>query len=286
MLMKELILSKLQDQKKALTVIEINNLLGLSSVEEYQSLQKELNELVSEGKVHRTKKDKYVMMDNCSSLFSGIVHINKKGNGFVDIHTGEDIFVSKENLNGAIDGDLVEVDVQSTEGVIVNILKRDLSLVVGEIVSKHNKLSFEIDDKKKDIAIEVTASSIAHCVEGHKVLVKITKELKNNYYLGEVIKILGHKNDPGVDIMSIACEHNIIIDFPEAVLNEVKTLPTSVSEKDIKDRRDLRKEVIFTIDGDDTKDIDDAISIKKVNNNYLLGVHIADVSYYVKEKSA
>ena len=284
--MKELIIAKLKNENKSLTLIEINNLLGLSTVEEYQRLQKEVNSLVTEGKIHRTKKDKYIIMDNCSSLYTGIVHINKKGNGFLDITDGDDIFIRKENLNGAIDGDFVEVDAQDGEGIIVNVLKRDLSFLVGEIVVKHNKLCFELDDKKKDIVVEVTESSLQRCVEGHKVLVKIIKELKNNYYLGEVIKILGHKNDPGVDIISIACEHNIIVDFPEAVQNELLSIPTEVKESEIKNRRDLRKEIIFTIDGDDTKDIDDAISIKKENGNYILGVHIADVSHYVTEKTA
>ena len=283
--MKDLILEKLCKQNKALSLIEINNLLGLTSVEDYQLLQKNVNELVSLGKIHRTKKDKYVLMDNCSSLFSGIVHINKRGNGFVTIKDGEDIFVRKENLNNAINGDLVEVDVQTEEGIIVNILKRDLSLLVGEIVMKRNNLCFVLDDNKKDIGVEITEESLAHCVEGHKVLVKIIKELHTNYYLGKVIKILGHKNDPGVDIISIACEHGISIDFPEAIEYELHSIPNHVIDVELQGRKDLRKELIFTIDGDDTKDIDDAISLKKENNNYVLGVHIADVSHYVTERT-
>ena len=190
MFMKELILEKLKNENKALTMIEINDLLGLTTVEEYQKLQKEVNELVTEGKIHRSKKDKYVLMDNCSSLFSGVVHINKRGNGFVTIKDSEDIFVRKENLNNAIDGDMVEVDVQGEDGIIVNVLKRDLSMLVGEIVMKRNNLCFVLDDNKKDIGVEVTEESLAHCVEGHKVLVKIIKELRTNYYLGKVVKIL------------------------------------------------------------------------------------------------
>ncbi|MBR4231221.1 MAG: ribonuclease R [Bacilli bacterium] len=283
--MKELILEKLKNENKALTMIEINDLLGLTTVEEYQKLQKEVNELVTEGKIHRSKKDKYVLMDNCSSLFSGVVHINKRGNGFVTIKDSEDIFVRKENLNNAIDGDMVEVDVQGEDGIIVNVLKRDLSMLVGEIVMKRNNLCFVLDDNKKDIGVEVTEESLAHCVEGHKVLVKIIKELRTNYYLGKVVKILGHKNDPGVDIMSVACEHGIIIDFPEAIDYELGSIPNKVKESELKDRKDLRKEMIFTIDGDDTKDIDDAISIKKEGDNYILGVHIADVSHYVTERT-
>ena len=283
--MKEDILIALENVNKAITLIEINNLLELTSVEDYQLLKKNIDELVSSGKIHKTKKDKYILMKYCASLKNGIIRINKSGNGFVDIDDGEDIFVSKTNLNGAINGDFVEVDVYNDEGIIIRILKRDLSTLVGEIINKHNKLCFKLDDSKKDIVIELTKESLAHCVEGHKVLVKIIKELKTNLYLGEIVKILGHKNDPGVDILSIAAEHNISLDIPTIVQKQVDNLPTFVEQKDLTNRKDLRQEVIFTIDGDDTKDIDDAISIEKQNGIYTLGVHIADVSYYVKEGS-
>ena len=283
--MEENIIDVLKSQTKALSIIEINDLLNLKEVKEYQDLQKVLEKLVSEGKIHRTKKDKYISMDNCSSLLTGYIHINKRGNGFVVTENTEDVFVAKENLNSAVDGDFVEIDVQDNEGIVVNILKRDINTLVGEIVQKHNKLCFELDDKKKNINVEITSSSLARCVEGHKVLVKIIKELKTNIYLGEVVKILGHKNDPGVDILSIACEHNISLDFSNEVLKQVQNMPMSVSNDELANRKDLRDKEIFTIDGDDTKDIDDAISIDKKGNNYVLGVHIADVSNYVKEGS-
>ena len=123
-------------------------------------------------------------------------------------------------------------------------------------------------------------------MEGHKVLVKITSRIKDNLYNGEVIKILGHKNDPGVDILSIVSKYGINDTFSDDVMKEASLLPDEVLAHEYEGRRDLRNEEIFTIDGDDTKDIDDAISIKKLDNgNYLLGVHIADVSYYVKEGS-
>ncbi len=125
-------------------------------------------------------------------------------------------------------------------------------------------------------------------VSGHKVVVKIENKIeKSNYYQGKVIRILGHKDDPGVDILSIAARYNINDVFSDEVLAELDNIPDEVAKKDLKGRRDLTGEVIFTIDGDDTKDIDDAVSIKKLENgNYLLGVHIADVSHYVKEGTA
>ena len=284
--MKDKILEVLKDQTKGLDLIEINDLLGFTTVEEYKALRKEIMELVSSGDIHKSKKDKFILMEHCSSLLTGVIHINKKGNGFVDTKYDYDTFVARENLNGAVDGDYVEIDVHNDEGIVVNILKRDISVLVGEIVKKHNKLAFELDDKKKDIRVEITKETLDRCVEGHKVIVKIIKELDTNYYLGKVINIIGHKNDPGVDILAIAANHGIYLDVSDAVKAEVNNLPMEVSEEDKKDRHDLRDKVIFTIDGDDTKDIDDAISIDKEGDNYRLGVHIADVSHYVRENTA
>ena len=282
--MKNTIIEKLKEENKGLTLIEINDLLGLNTVEEYKELQKEITMLVSDGLIHKSKKDKFILMEKCSSLLTGILHINKNGNGFVDTKYDEDTFIRRENLNGAVDGDFVEIDVQNDEGIVVNILKRDLNLIVGEIVKdRKNSLTFKLDDKKKQINIKLTKESLEHLVEGHKVLVQIIKELDKNLYLGKVIKVIGHKNDPGVDIMTIACKHEIFLDISDAAKKQVENMETVVSKEDIINRKDLRKEIIFTIDGDDTKDIDDAVSINKDGDNYILGVHIADVSHYVKE---
>lgn len=281
--MKDKIIEILENYNGAITLIEINDLLKLTLVEDYKKLQEEINSLISEGKVHRTKKDKYILTEKCSSILTGYIHINKNGNGFVTTKLDEDVFVEKENLNSAIDGDFVEIDFVNNKGIVINVLKRDINLLVGEIVKKHGKLIFVLDDKKKDIHLEITKESMSKCVEGHKVLVRIIKELKTNLYLGKIEKIIGHKNDPGVDILSIAYAHEITSDFSDASISQLNTIPSIVDESQMKGRVDLREELIFTIDGDDTKDIDDAISIKKENNNYILGVHIADVSYYVKE---
>ena len=282
--MKNTIIEKLKEENKGLTLIEINDLLGLNTVEEYKELQKEITTLVSDGLIHKSKKDKFILMEKCSSLLTGILHINKNGNGFVDTKYDEDTFIRRENLNGAVDGDFVEIDVQNDEGIVVNILKRDLNLIVGEIVKdRKNSLTFKLDDKKKQINIKLTKESLEHLVEGHKVLVQIIKELDKNLYLGKVVKVIGHKNDPGVDIMTIACKHEIFLDISDAAKKQVENMETVVSKEDIINRKDLRNEIIFTIDGDDTKDIDDAVSINKDGDNYILGVHIADVSHYVKE---
>ena len=139
----------------------------------------------------------------------------------------------------------------------------------------------EKEIKKLDLIIKLTKESSRQLVEGHKVLVKVIRGLGKKEYLGEVVKIIGHKNDPGVDIISIALRHGIETEFNEAVINELKTIPNKVLEEEKIGRKDLTNELIFTIDGDDTKDIDDAISVERNNENYILGVHIADVSHYV-----
>ena len=197
------------------------------------------------------------------------------------------------NINGAIHNDLVVVEEipsnkHRTEGRIVKILDRKLENTVGEFYLENNVGHIILDDPKLKINITIPFDLTHGAVDGNKVQVKLVEQLPgNNNYKGEVIKVLGHKNDPGVDILSIVYKYNIGVDFPEEVEEELKSIPDSVREEDKKNRRDLTNEVIFTIDGDDTKDIDDAISIKKLDNgHYQLGVHIADVSYYVKEGTA
>ena len=152
-------------------------------------------------------------------------------------------------------------------------------------VSKGN-LVVDLDEDKVNLRVIVMPQNSMNAVEGHKVVVEVIKRISNHEAEGKIIKILGHKNDPGVDILSIVEKYSIETEFSDEVKEQVKKLPFEVSDEDRKGRKDLRDQVIFTIDGDDTKDIDDAISISKLENgHYVLGVHIADVSYYVKEGS-
>ena len=172
------------------------------------------------------------------------------------------------------------------EGRIVRVIDRNLKQVVGELCAKDNAYYLKSDENKLNVQIIIEKNKTLGAVEGHKVLVKITGRIKDNKYHGEVVKILGHKNDPGVDILSIVAKYGIHDTFSDEVMKEVDELPNEVLPEEYDGRRDLRDVEIFTIDGDDTKDIDDAISIKKLDNgNYSLGVHIADVSYYVKENT-
>ena len=291
-MVKEKIIKILKKSDKALSIYELKDLLGISSIQDIKELNETLTVLENDFVVYHTNKNKYMLLED-SHLLKGIMRINKKGFGFVEVdNREEDIYVSENNLNGAIHGDIVLVEIISkktakdVEGRILRVVKRPVTRYVGEINFRKNNGYVTLDDKKVKVEIEVKKEDSLNAVDGHKVVVELGKKINNHKYQGKVVEIIGHKNDPGVDILSIVYKYNINVDFPDDVKEQVSMMPMEVSEEELKDRRDLRDTVIFTIDGDDTKDIDDAISIKKLSNgHYELGVHIADVSYYVKEGS-
>ena len=290
--MKEKILSILKESDKALSIDELDSALNLNTIEETKEFSDALRELEDSYEIYRSNKNRYMLLEN-SNLRKGILRMNKKGFGFVEVSgEEEDIFVAPDNINKALNNDTVIVEIlnknsgEKREGRIVKTLERDLSTIVGEIYFKKDKGYIIPDDKKLDIQLEIDRDKSHGAVDGHKVVVKILRNITKNRYKGEVVRIIGHKNDPGVDILSIVCKYEINDTFPEEVIEELDSIPEEVREQDKKGRKDLTDVTIFTIDGDDTKDIDDAISIEKLQNgNYKLGVHIADVSYYVKEGS-
>lgn len=288
--MQEDIIKIMNSIHEAKELIEINDLMGFTTSDELRDLQEALEKLVDDYVVFKTKKDKYILLKNCPSLKIGKYQANKKGFGFVVLKGEDDLYIGSEYTNGAIEDDIVLAEVlrkgMKPEGKIIRIIKRDLHNLVGEIVQDKHGLSLKLDDEKLDLDIKLEKKSLTHVVPGHKVLVKLTRELGKKRYIGEVIKILGHKDDPGMDILSIAYKYQIDPEFSEEVQNELEDLPTEVNEADLVSRRDLTSLNIFTIDGSHTKDIDDAISLEKKNGHYLLGVHIADVSHYVKENTA
>lgn len=290
--MKEKILSILKESDKALSIDELDSALNLNTIEETKEFSDALRELEDSYEIYRSNKNRYMLLEN-SNLRKGILRMNKKGFGFVEVSgEEEDIFIAPDNINKAINNDTVIVEIlnknsgEKREGRIVKTLERDLSTIVGEIYFKKDKGYIIPDDKKLDIQLEIDRDKSHGAVDGHKVVVKILRNITKNRYKGEIVRIIGHKNDPGVDILSIVCKYEINDTFPEEVIEELDSIPEEVREQDKKGRKDLTNVTIFTIDGDDTKDIDDAISIEKLKNgNYKLGVHIADVSYYVKEGS-
>ena len=289
--MKERII-ELLNENTSLTIMEINDKLLLNTINEYQKLENILDELVSDGILYYSeRKKKYLLLEN-SHLVKGELILNDKGFGFIEIGKDKkDVYVNEKNINGALDGDMVlfeylNKDPLKPEGKIIKVIKRNYDPLVGEVILIDGDYFVKPDKSGKNIYIP--RDYLNGAVEGHKVVVE---PLKEGNRIGKITKIIGHKNDVGVDILSFVYEYNFSPEFPEEVINELDTIPQFLSNEDIKNglasgRIDLRNKVIFTIDGADTKDIDDAISIEKISDNeYILGVHIADVSYYVKEGS-
>lgn len=287
--MNDLIIDALKHEYKALEVIEIYNLLKLSTSDELNELSNTLDDMSNNGLIFKTNKDKYILFKNCPGVYCGKLQVNKNGFGFVVLPLEDDLYIPAENLNGAIDDDLVICEITKKdpkkEGRIIKVLRRDLHNLVGEICMDGKRIVFIPDDKKLGLHISLDKSTVNNCVDGSKVLVSLSQNHGNNYD-AKVIKVIGHKNDPGMDIKAIAYKYGIYDEFSDEVNRELESIPTEVSDKDLFNRRDLTDKVIFTIDGDDTKDIDDAISLEMIDGNYNLGVHIADVSYYVKENTA
>ena len=287
--MKEIILDKLRDNT-SLTIMELNDLLGLTTIDEYKSLQNTLDEMVSDGILYYSdKKKKYLLLEN-SHLVKGTLSLNEKGFGFIIINKDtKDVYVNEKNINGAQDGDLVlfeylNKDKERPEGRIIKTIKRNYEPLVGEVILVDGEYFVKPD--RKGANIYIPRDNLNGAVEGHKVVVT---PLKEGNRVGKITKIIGHKNDVGVDILSFVYEYNFSPSFPDEVVEELDDIPSYLTEEEINKelssgRRDLRSEEIFTIDGSDTKDIDDAISLSKLDDGkYKLGVHIADVSYYVKE---
>lgn len=292
--MRDDILNILKNSDKALDLYELHDMLHINTVEGAKELTDELRKLTDEVVVYHSNKDKYMMLEK-SHLRKGVMRTNKKGFGFVEVdNMDDDIYVAQENMNGAIHDDIVLVEITSKmnldrlEGRILKVVKRQVQRYIGEITfDEKGKGHIKLDDNKIKLNIEIPKENSLNAVDGHKVVVELVKKMNNNLrYEGKVVEIIGHKNDPGVDILSIIYKYNINTVFPDDVKEEVANINMEVLPNEYHGRRDLRDQMIFTIDGDDTKDIDDAISIEKfANGHYKLGVHIADVSYYVKEGS-
>ena len=287
--MEDRILELLNRRNKALSIQEIDHLLELKTTNEFRELEDTINKMCNEYTIYCTNKGNYMTFDR-SPLKKGILRVNRKGFGFVELPDEEDIYIDAKNMNGALHNDLVVAEVtgrkekNKLEGRILKILDRKLEYVIGEFYLENGVGHLILDEENLKMNVIIEKDDIHGAVDGHKVQVRLLEQKSDHTYRGEVTKILGHKNDPGVDILSIVYKYNISDTFPEEVIEQLKTIPSEVSDEDKVGRTDLTDITIFTIDGDDTKDIDDAVSIKKLQNgNYELGVHIADVSYYVKE---
>lgn len=230
--------------------------------------------------------------NNC---FEGSYRKNSKGFGFVKCdELEEEVYISKENSKGALDGDYVLIKIlelennkKSKEGKIIKILRHDKNKVVGTF-QKNKNFGFVVpDDKNFGSDIFISKNNMGKARNNHKVVVEIVKYPKGKKHIeGKIIEVLGSPNKAGVDMLALIKEHELPSKFPEEVVIEAKSKGDTIEKSKIKSRVDLRDRHIFTIDGEDAKDLDDAVRVEKIDNNtYLLDVHIADVSYYVTQDS-
>ncbi len=264
--------------------------------EDREEFKRLLDELLNEGKIQLTKRGKYIKADGkaLKQCIIGKFISHPRGFGFVEVEgQDEDYYVPEGKTNGAFHQDTVQVVLlpgtkgKRQEVEVVKIVERGTGTIVGTY-EKSKNFGFVVPDNPKiasDIFIPVERSKGA--VDGHKVVVALTSygtDTKNPE--GKVVEIIGHANDPGVDIMSIVRGYDLPVEFGEKILNQAVRVSKDVSEADRAGRLDLRDMVMVTIDGEDAKDLDDAVSLSIDGDNYQLGVHIADVTNYVQENSA
>lgn len=294
------------ERKKSFSMEEIAQGLGLQKSEDFKLLVQTIAQMEREQSVVFTKKGK-VKLPLKPVLIEGTFRANERGFGFVTIDPEEDdIYIPKEATGYAMDGDTVAIDIIKTadtamdrgaEGKVVEIRKRATTQLAGEFVAYTEEEISETDfygvvipkDKKLNQFKVYAAAEGIRPVDGSIVMVELTHYPEKNYATsleGIVKQVIGHKNDPGMDILSIVVSNGIPTKFPDDVLAEADQVPDTINEKDLVGRRDLREQLIVTIDGEDAKDLDDAVTVRKLaNGNYFLGVHIADVSNYVTEGS-
>lgn len=254
-----------------------------------------LDDMEKKGEIIKTKKHRYAAPERMN-LMVGKLQVHGKGFGFVlsELEGYGDVFISPSDMNGAMHNDRVIAriskkvgDGRRSEGEIIRILERANEEVVGIFESSRNFGFVVPDDTRIRMDVYVPKSEWNGAKDGHKVIAKITKwpEPRRNPE-GKIIEVLGHKDDVGTDILSIIKKYKLPEKFPQKVEEQAAAIEETIPQSEISRRRDLRNEIIVTIDGADAKDLDDAVSVKTLaNGNYLLGVHIADVTHYVQERS-
>ena len=279
------------DMYVPMKIKELAIVLGVKKDQRPQ-LEQILNELMTEGRIVCSKRGKFSKSEE--KKITGTFQAHPKGFGFVSVEgEKEDIFIPESETNGAMHMDTVEISVSPAvtgrrrEGKVLHVLERGMKQVVCTYQLNKN-FGFAVPDNPKfgsDIFIPLERSKGA--VSGHKVVVEITDYGKNGKKPeGKVVEIIGHINDPGTDIMSIVKGYDLPVEFSQKIMKQVENVAKEVSEADMAGREDLRDWQMVTIDGEDSKDLDDAVSLTMDGENYILGVHIADVSNYVQEHSA
>ncbi|WP_245631673.1 ribonuclease R [Alicyclobacillus ferrooxydans] len=280
---------------RPMKVDELVEEFGIETSDDFKAFVRLLNEMEETGDVVRTRTNRYGLPERMN-LVVGTLQMKARGFGFVIPEaTGDpDVYVASGDMNGAMSGDKVMVRVERSagggnrrEGKVIRVLERATSNVVGKFTRYKDHAFVTPLDKRfpQDIFIDTEGMMGAH--DGYVVVVEITTfPTPTRGPEGKVIEVLGHPDAPGIDILAVVRKYQLPEEFPDDVLQAAEAIPLDLSPEDLKGRRDLRHETIVTIDGEDAKDLDDAVHVKLLaNGNYELGVHIADVGYYVKEGS-
>ncbi|MEK5059797.1 ribonuclease R [Paenibacillus sp. FSL H7-0326] len=287
----------LETAYKPMTYQELEQHFGIEDAAEFKAFLKLLNQLEDEGRIVLTRTNRYGVPGRMQ-MVKGRLQAHAKGFAFLIPEDREhpDVYIHANDLKSAMNGDTVLVRVTSKgpeggrlEGEVVRVVKRAVVQVVG-VFQSQEVYGFVIpDDKRINRDIFIPRTGFNNAVDGQKVVVNIVSYPEGRAAAeGEIIEILGHKDDPGIDILSVIRKHQLPEAFPDEVLEEAEQAPDSITEDEIikQGRRDLRGLNIVTIDGEDAKDLDDAVNVERLpNGHYRLGVHIADVGYYVRENS-
>mgnify|MGYP000877803124 FL=1 len=282
-----------QESYRPLSYTELVNVLGISGEEE-NKLNRILGRLEKEGEIVKTRKNKYGLPEKMN-LIKGTIRLNQRGYGILmpDNCNYPEIFVYSGGLNGAMHSDKVMVRPSAghnggmrPEGEVIRVIKRANQQLVGTFERGKKKNQVIPDDNRHFYPVYVRPVRKIAVKDGDKVVVNITAwPGKDRALEGRIIEVLGHKGDPGLDLEVVIKKHGLRNEFPDAVLKEAQEVATSPTYEELSRRRDLRDLRMVTIDGEDAKDLDDAVSISRIQGGYRLGVHIADVSHYVREDS-
>lgn len=292
--MREKILKLLQsDSYHPMVANQIFQLLNLKDSKEFTQLVKTLNQLEDEGEITHNSRGEYATFEKLN-LAKGIIDVKDGGYAFVDTDLGG-IFIKSDNINGAITYDEVLVEyyldnLGRYEGKVVKIIKRNTRVIIGPVSRLRQKAIVRSIDSKIKLLVFIKEKDLKKAKVNDIVKVEITEYFPNMTADGKVVEVYGNKHLPGLDITSMVLSSGVPVEFPEDVRKEIKTIPNKIDSEVILQKnpkiRDLRDKLIITIDGDDAKDLDDAISLEyNDSGNYHLGVYIADVSHYVQEKS-
>lgn len=281
--LKAKILKLIKENKKGyFDLKKLAGILRMTKTSDFVMLNKALNQLEDDLLIVRNSQNHFMTMDQ-AGMYQGRISLNKKGFGFVDIDDQQSFYINAKNVNGAMDNDLVLLQVvEGDEAKVLKVIERDNDNLIATVVGKN--LIIRLDDPRyRDYRLSVVNRKDFKLVKGLKLQIKVL-EFKQPLKV-EIVRIIGHEDDPGVDISSVLLANGIKLEFAEATLDEANSIPQQVELPELLKRKDLSQRTIVTIDGDDSKDFDDAISIEKIPEGFMLGVHIADVSHYVKENS-